>query len=249
MAIGLKLSKHESSWIRIFGFLSVLILAVLFIRPLLPASYHTDEPLADKESLEKLVNGQDLPVPIDDSYAVFHNNEVTPPTSAQLADISLPAPVLGSTSEDKRIEVDLSHQKVYAYQGEQKVYEFTVSTGKWYPTPTGEFRIWTKVRSQLMKGGDRTIGTYYYLPNVPYVMFFANDQVRKMRGFSLHGAYWHNNFGHPMSHGCINMKIEDAHTLYDWAQPTVTNPKAWSTNATADNPGTRVVIYGQTPKE
>ena len=68
-----------------------------------------------------------------------------------------------------------------------------------------------------------------------------------MRGFSFHGTYWHSNFGHPMSHGCINMTIDDAKKLYDWATPVVTNEKAWSTLAKDGNVGTKVVIYGETP--
>lgn len=100
-----------------------------------------------------------------------------------------------------------------------------------------------------MSGGDRSLGTYYYLPNVPYVMFFYNNVTAKMRGFSFHGTYWHENFGHPMSHGCVNMKIADAQTLYEWATPVVTNQKAWSTLADASNEGTRVLIYGETPRE
>jgi lipoprotein-anchoring transpeptidase ErfK/SrfK len=156
--------------------------------------------------------------------------------------------VLGiGDSREKRIEVDLTNQKTYAFEGNTLVYTFTVSTGLWGFTPTGEFTIWTKVRSQLMKGGSKELGTYYYLPNVPYVMFFYNDEIAKMRGFSFHGAYWHNNFGHPMSHGCINMREEDAKLLYEWATPVVTNAKAWSTPSTVENPGTKVIIYGKAP--
>ena len=68
-----------------------------------------------------------------------------------------------------------------------------------------------------MSGGSGS--DYYNLPNVPYVMFFANDEVAKSRGYSFHGAYWHNNFGHPMSHGCINMRTEEAKWLFLWATP------------------------------
>lgn len=173
----------------------------------------------------------------------FHGTPVTPPQVINNE-------VLGTnaTAGDKRIEVDLTNQRVYAYEGNRRINTFIVSTGKWGWTPTGEFTIWTKVRSQTMQGGSKDLGTYYYLPNVQYVMFFYNDKIAKMRGFSFHGTYWHSNFGHPMSHGCINMRTEDAKTLYEWATPVVTNPKAWSTPVTAENPGTRVVIYGVTPK-
>jgi len=54
------------------------------------------------------------------------------------------------------------------------------------------------------------IGPGYNLPNVPWVMYFYD-------GYAIHGTYWHHNFGHPMSHGCINMTIPDAHWLYNWA--------------------------------
>lgn len=206
------------------------------------------EPLADIKSLRLLTQGKPLPIPKETTEATFHNQPVQAPSLALFRDIS---PILGVTTpaSNKRIEVDLTHQKVYAYEGNTRVYEFLVSTGKWGWTPTGEFTIWAKVKSQLMKGGKKELGTYYYLPNVPWVMFFANDQVPKMRGFSFHGTYWHSNFGHPMSHGCVNMKTEDAKILYDWATPVVTNEKAWSTRTTDENPGTKVIIYGETPKE
>ena len=80
-------------------------------------------------------------------------------------------------------------------------------------------------------------------------MFFYNQEIGKMRGFSLHSTYWHENFGHPMSHGCINMKISDAALLFAWTDPPVVDAKAWATLETAETPGTPVVIYGETPKE
>ena len=67
------------------------------------------------------------------------------------------------------------------------------------------------------------------------------------QGYGIHGAYWHNNFGHPMSHGCINMSIPDAQTVYYWANPILADGKS-SAQSTTDNPGTRVVIHGAPPK-
>lgn len=205
------------------------------------------EPLADPVSLSKLIAGETLPEPEEEHYAVFHGTDVYPP---QLASLRQTSRILGVTSPtDKRIEIDLAKQKVYAFEGNNKIFDFTVSTGKWGRTPTGTFRIWAKVRSQLMSGGNPADNTYYYLPNVPFVEFFYNNQAPKSMGYSLHGTYWHNNFGHTMSHGCINMRTEDAAKLYDWTTPVVTNPKAWSTLASATNPGTEVVIYGNPPAE
>ncbi len=157
------------------------------------------------------------------------------------------AQVLGANNSDKRIEVDLTHQRLYAFEGSSKVYDFPISSGKWFPTPTGTFRIWGKFRYTKMEGGNPLWNTYYYLPNVPFVMFFSNDRVASSRGFSLHGTYWHNNFGHPMSHGCVNLRISDAGTLFYWTSPDVGDKT--TVRADASNQGTEITIYGMAPKE
>jgi lipoprotein-anchoring transpeptidase ErfK/SrfK len=103
------------------------------------------------------------------------------------------------------IDVDLSQQRLYAYAGDTLMNSFVVSTGTWQtPTVTGKFKVWIKVRSQAMTGPG------YYLPDVPYVMYFHKD-------YGLHGTYWHNNFGTPMSHGCVNLTIPDAEWLYNFS--------------------------------
>lgn len=147
---------------------------------------------------------------------------------------------------NKHIYIDLSKQELYAYEDNHLIYTFPVSSGKWYPTPTGDFKIWIKVRYTKMSGGSTALHTYYYLPNVPYVMFFSNDKIAQSRGFSLHGTYWHDNFGHPMSHGCVNMRTADAETLYYWTSPKVL---ANTTYASNEDPGTPITIYGEAPKE
>lgn len=163
-------------------------------------------------------------------------------SSKYIAEDILPKQVLGKTSGPKHISIDLSKQKLYAHEGDDLVYEFPVSTGKWGRTPTGEFKIWVKLRYTRMSGGSGN--DYYNLPNVPHVMFFYNNEVSKGRGFSIHGAYWHNNFGYTMSHGCVNMRPEDAAKIYQWADPAADSNV---THATSDNPGTIVTIYGEPP--
>jgi lipoprotein-anchoring transpeptidase ErfK/SrfK len=156
------------------------------------------------------------------------------------------AMVLGDTDAiNKHIEVDLSTQKVYALEGDTKVMEFLVSTGKWGKTPTGHFRIAYKTLAQKMSGGSKALGTYYYLPNVQFVQFFGNDEIPWSKGFSFHEAYWHNNFGTPMSHGCINMRKEDAEKLFYWTTPIMNNER--TVKASSENEGTPVFIYGETP--
>lgn len=244
----LKFTSYEQRWLGIFKILAFTIVGFLLLQPKLANFTHSDEPLADPISLKSLIEGRDIPIPADEPEAEFHELSAFPPALSSLMNGN-PERVLGITSAERRIEVDLSNQKVYAFEGLVKVYEFTVSTGKWARTPTGEFTIWSKVRSQKMSGGSRALHTYYYLPNVPYVMFFYNDEIPKARGFSFHGTYWHDNFGTPMSHGCVNMRTSDAQLLYNWADPLVTDSKTWSTLADSSNPGTRVVIYGTTPSE
>lgn len=114
---------------------------------------------------------------------------------------------------EKWIDVDLSEQRVVAYEGQQPVRTFVVSTGlPATPTVQGEFRVRMKVRRQTMSGGSAQYG-YYNLPNVEWVQYFYED-------YAFHGTYWHNNFGQPMSHGCVNMTNDDAHWLFGWAGPT-----------------------------
>ena len=175
---------------------------------------------------------------------IFHGQEVDLPATIASGE---PVTVLGEAVVDnKRIAIDPKQQKLTAYEGDRVVFEFPVSTGKWYPTPTGDFRIWIKLRYTRMAGGNPGTGTYYNLPNVPFTMYFYNDKITKARGFGLHGAYWHNNFGHPMSHGCVNMRIEDAEKLYYWTAPNV---KGNTTYSNQEEPGTPITIFGQTPRE
>jgi len=174
---------------------------------------------------------------------VFNGQKVTPPV-VNLAQTKVPKKVLGelSMTGEKHIYVDLGTQTLTAYQGDTVFMKTFVSTGKWNKTPTGDFTIWEKLRSTKMSGGSGN--DYYYLPNVPYVMFFSGPKAAAGAGFSLHGTYWHNNFGHPMSHGCVNMRTVDAQKIYDWVNPVT---QGNITPATKDNPGTKITIYGQAP--
>lgn len=116
-----------------------------------------------------------------------------------------PTPGITVGDGERWIDVDLTNQMVYAYEGETVVNSFVVSTGTWLtPTVTGKHKIYVKVRVQDMRGPG------YHLKDVPYVMFFSGD-------YGLHGTYWHNNFGTPMSRGCVNLTIDDAAWLFNWA--------------------------------
>lgn len=143
--------------------------------------------------------------------------------------------VLGISVDERWIEIDLSDQRLYAHEGDKVVYNFLISGGKWAPTPKGDFRVWIKLKYAKMSGGNPGTNTYYYLPNVPYIQYFY-------KGYGLHGAYWHNNFGNPMSHGCVNLSIPDSQKLFYWTSPPVP-PGRNIVYPTKDNPGTRVIIH------
>jgi len=151
--------------------------------------------------------------------------------------------VLGSVAnlEERWIEVDLSEQKLRAWEGDNLYLETSISSGlPRTPTPTGEFRIWIKLRATKMEGGE---GAYYYnLPNVPYVMFFSNENVPAYLGYGLHGTYWHNDFGNPRSHGCVNLPTSIAEKLYYWTSPQSENQK-WAIRSSDESLGTRIVIH------
>ena len=103
------------------------------------------------------------------------------------------------------IEVDINHQTLTAWQGDTPVLKTQVSTGKpGYETVTGTFYINTKLRYAHMIGPD------YNTPDVPWTMYYY-------QGFAVHGAYWHNNFGRPVSHGCVNMRVNESKLLFAWA--------------------------------
>jgi lipoprotein-anchoring transpeptidase ErfK/SrfK len=217
------------------AFLSFSIVRTNYVN-VLNANAAANELLTD-EFVKKEILTQSGEFEENQNEYVFNNVRHLAPArelkSLSMRDAGMSA-VLGSTTEEKHIVVDLEKQRVYAYEGDRVVMSFLVSTGKYGATPTGSYKIWYKVRSQTMKGGNPALGTYYYLPNVQWIQYFNN-------GIGFHSTYWHNNYGTPMSHGCINMTTTDAETLYHWASPVLPSGiKIF--RSSPDNPGTRVDV-------
>lgn len=131
----------------------------------------------------------------------------------------------------KVIVVDLKRQKLTAYLKKRQVFQAQLASGYFDgETPQGEFRVERKQPSRHMAaGGD--VGAFD-LPGVPWVCYIS------WTGVSLHGTYWHNNYGNPMSHGCINLSPEDAKWVYRWTDPYVPLKKK---NSFSDE-GTRVIV-------
>ncbi len=107
-------------------------------------------------------------------------------------------------SQKRWLEINLTTQKLTAWQGNQQVFNTNVSTGKpSTPTLDGLFAIESKQLVGRMRGND------YDVANVPYIMYYYKD-------YAVHGAYWHNQFGTAVSRGCINVAIFDAKRLFEW---------------------------------
>lgn len=140
-----------------------------------------------------------------------------------IIDEAAPAPksgVANPASAGKWIDVNLTTQSIAAYEGTHAVRSALVSTGvARTPTPVGQYKIYVKYKSQTMSGGSKASNDYYYLPNVPNVMYFYE-------AYALHGTYWHRNFGQPMSRGCVNLSLADAEWFFNWAEigtPVITH--------------------------
>lgn len=132
--------------------------------------------------------GQELIIPAGGEYQ---------PTQAEA-----PAP---PTNSGRAIVVSLSHQRIYAFQDGQLVHSHLASTGlPQTPTVLGDYSIYVKYVADDMSGPD------YFLPQVPYVMYFY-------QGYGVHGTYWHNSFGRPMSHGCVNLPVDEAEWFFNFA--------------------------------
>lgn len=109
-------------------------------------------------------------------------------------------------SQARWIEVNLKKQQLIAWEGDEAVLQTSISSGKAKtPTLRGVFYVQTKLREARMRGPG------YDIPDVPYTMYYD-------RGYAIHGAYWHNNFGTPMSHGCVNVRPKLARWLFNWAK-------------------------------
>lgn len=156
--------------------------------------------------LLRIRNWSDAPVAADPA-AVPPSAPAGEPQGIPLWEQDLPG--------ERWIEIDLGTQTLTAHVGDVAVRSFVISSGgKGHETVTGSFRVWAKVSRQDMSGGSRAAGNYYYVPNVPWVQYFYAD-------YSIHGADWHDDFGYPVSHGCVNMRVPDAKWLFEWASPHI----------------------------
>jgi hypothetical protein len=136
---------------------------------------------------------------------------------------------LSAFHPEKRIEVDLSEQALTCYEGDAPVFFTRIASGVWdTPTPRGEFQVLYKRHTQRMIGDD------YDLAGVAFPTYFT------WSGVAIHGTYWHNDYGRPHSHGCLNVASSAARWVFRWADPVV--PYSEHTRRTKSGQGTRVIV-------
>jgi hypothetical protein len=153
------------------------------------------------------------------------------------------SPPEGLAPGEKWIDVNLSRKTLVAFEGDKPVYAALVSPGrksknkaKDHSTIKGTFRIREKHIAVTMDGDGTVAGDLpYSIEDVPFVAYYDGS-------YALHGAFWHNNFGHEMSHGCVNLSPLDAKKIFFWTEPRL--PRGWhAVWATSENRGTQVVIH------
>jgi hypothetical protein len=162
--------------------------------------------------------------------AATHLRTVSPSEVSPLSDRIPP--------EEKRIEVYLADQTLLAYEGEKQVLQAPISSGRKYmKTPQGEFQIDRKYPSKHMGNGGLTSDlNAYELVGVPWASFFHPS------GIAFHGTFWHDNYGTPTSHGCVNLRIEDARWLFRWSTPVVNPELHYRSSRKITGKGTRVLV-------
>lgn len=141
-------------------------------------------------------------------YLVGPDQWIVQTRIAKLNPAQKPADMVGS----KWVAVDLYEQTLIAYENEKPVFATLISSGlpKW-STNEGVFKIWD--RHELIKmSGAESQPDFYYLPEVPYVMYFNQSEQ------ALHGAYWHDGFGFRRSHGCVNLSLTDSQWIFEWTK-------------------------------
>jgi lipoprotein-anchoring transpeptidase ErfK/SrfK len=141
---------------------------------------------------------------LSDPNVIYPGQQLTIPAAGLYTPTAAEAPA-APLNTGKSIVVSTADQRIYAYENGQLVHSYLVSTGlPDTPTVLGDYKVYVKYTATDMSGPG------YYLPQVPYTMYFY-------QGYGIHGTYWHNSFGRPMSHGCVNLPTSEAQWFFNWA--------------------------------
>jgi hypothetical protein len=218
-----KLSGRK--WMAVASFAILMVVALAVVAPARagdPASGDEPPPLGrvvtyvlniraspdhESETVGRLYGGDEVPLleRIGSWYKIGEGQYVHSEYVAPVEHFKFIYPTAYSEGQ-KWIDINLTEQRLTAYEGRTVITQTLISTGlPSHPTPTGVFTVMGKVESRHMFGPD------FDLPAVPWVLYF------NLRGYAIHGTYWHNDFGRVHSHGCVNAPTAAAAWLYGWA--------------------------------
>jgi lipoprotein-anchoring transpeptidase ErfK/SrfK len=149
--------------------------------------------------------------------------------------------------ERKRVDVDLRKQMVLAYEDDTLVFSARCATGarftlndgtlQDFSTTPGNHHIFLKTPSRRMFGGTAGDADHFDLPGIPWVAYFTNTRI------AFHGTYWHNDYGRPRSHGCVNLLPEDANWVYRFTLPTAPIAERWTETSNRVERGSLVRVF------
>lgn len=188
-----------------------------------PSSEPEGEPNPDFSKLDRFSFFQVYDVVLGDDNWIWYGiggGRWIRQTYVSLIDVDSPPPDVGA--DEYWVEVDLFEQTFAAYEGSRMVYAGLISSGlnRW-PTEEGIFQVWSRFKQNKMSGAEGKVD-YYFIEDVPYIMYF--DRLNEI---ALHGAYWHNRYGYKHSHGCVNMPPLDAEWVYYWSAEAPNDLWVW----------------------
>jgi hypothetical protein len=230
------------------GFWAETFVASMHVRykadPQAGAAFHV--PFGTNFQVLELVQGSDKNAWYRITDGVSEKLFVTAESLRRLGDADF-APISPQVPLDrKRIDVDIRRQEMAAFEDDREVFRARCATGARFTmedgsivdmgTTRGDHRIFLKTPSRRMIGGTKNQPDYYDLPGIPWVAYFTASRI------AFHGAYWHNDFGSPRSHGCVNLLPEDAQWVYRWTLPTAAYEQRWTKTARRDE-GSLVRVF------
>jgi hypothetical protein len=193
------------------------------VQDVVPSGRPAEEPDPDQEKMARFTFFQVYDVALGEDNWIWYDigyGQWVRQTYVSLLDVN-PAPEEIPQGE-YWVEVDLYEQTFAAYEGTRMVYAGLISSGlnRW-PTEEGLFQVWSRYLQAKMSGAEGKVD-YYFIEDVPYIMYFDRHNE-----IALHGAYWHDRYGYKHSHGCVNMPPLDAEWVYYWSEEAPNDLWVW----------------------
>lgn len=193
------------------------------VQEVVPSSGPDEDPDPDQEEMARFTFFQVFDAVVGEGDWIWYDiggDRWIRQTSVSLIDVN-PVPEEIPAGE-YWVEVDLFEQTFAAYEGTRMVYAGLISSGlnRW-PTEEGLFQVWSRYLQAKMSGAEGKVD-YYFIEDIPYIMYFDRQNE-----IALHGAYWHDRYGYKHSHGCVNMPPLDAEWVYYWSAEAPNDLWVW----------------------